>query len=255
MQPILGVLAQRIDHLLWRYYFTLAEIKETWAQKAHQDSSSLRALCEPMLQFRQPTLLDIAATPMVEERMMAIAEPAPDRVLYGILRAIDHAFHNPLPIEEGLRQELYRRAYDFLHDYLEGLVEGRREVEDSSNAWWAVRSGLHHGDARFRNLLDGVANKFNDVRIDLGSVSRLTTVPEIVQPLKTVSYTLSNIQAIFEIGVANDALRDRLHQIIVVMLSRLLGSPLNKHLYLASVHHEGLRNYLDYVKDQNLPPA
>jgi hypothetical protein len=26
----------------------------------------------------------------------------------------------------------------------------------------------------------------------------------------------------------------------------------HKHLYLASVHHEGLRNYLDYVKDQKL---
>jgi hypothetical protein len=98
-----------------------------------------------------------------------------------------------------------------------------------------------------------VAEEFNDVRFAAGSSARLTAVPEIVVPIKAISYTLSNVQAIFELGCASDSLRDRLHQIIVVMLKRLLGSPLSKHLYLASVHHEGLRNYLDYVRDQKLP--
>ena len=36
------------------------------------------------------------------------------------------------------------------------------------------------------------------------------------------------------------------------MLHRLLTTQRDNQLYLASVHYEGLRNYLDYVVDQKL---
>src|ERR1700676_3408005 len=62
------------------------------------------------------------------------------------------------------------------------------------------------------------------------------------------SYNLSNAQAIVEKdrSMARE-LKGQLHRVIHAMLDRLLKTPPSKHLYLASVHHEGLRNYQDYV--------
>ena len=100
------------------------------------------------------------------------------------------------------------------------------------------------------SLLGHVAEKFGDILVPRTDVTRRASVPEIYQPLRTTSYTLSNIQHIFHVARPdNEQLRTLLDEILTRMLDRLLRTAPSKHLYLASVHHEGLRNYLDYVHD------
>ncbi|HYU34529.1 MAG TPA: trypsin-like peptidase domain-containing protein [Thermoanaerobaculia bacterium] len=254
MQPFLGILAQRINHLLWRLEFTLDTIPGEWPEKAKVVSRAVRSICEPYLLARQPTLLDLSAALELEGDLKAFNESAPDPTLYAVLRAFDHAQSHVLPVEHERIERVRTLALDFLANYLESLVAGRRQVDDSSNAWWAVRTGLRAGGARFRDLLPRVAAKFNDVKVPPADVARLAAVPEIYKPISTASYTLSNVQDIFESRLPMDAaLVERMHGIITAMAERLLATPPSRQLYLASVHQEGLRNFLDYIEDQKLP--
>src|SRR6266545_4528352 len=117
--------------------------------------------------------------------------------------------------------------------------------------WTTART---HGGLCGRDLLPRVAAKFNDVKVPPADVARLAAVPEIYKPISTASYTLSNVQDIFESRLPMDAaLVERMHGIITAMAERLLATPPSRQLYLASVHQEGLRNFLDYIEDQKLP--
>ena len=65
---------------------------------------------------------------------------------------------------------------------------------------------------------------------------------------------LKNIQAILEVKAYDDRFdKGVLHQIISSLLVQLLNTNRFNHLYLTSVHHQGLRNFLDYVRDQEIP--
>jgi hypothetical protein len=252
VQPILGILAQRVNHLLWRFEYTLECIPAEWAARVKSRSEELRTICEPHLLARRPTLYDIAAALRFSKDLKAFSESAPDPTLYAVLRAFDHLASN-VPRDQSAEFAGARAtALDFLFDYLQDVIE-ERAIDDSSNAWWAVRIGICDGDARFLSLLPQVATKFSDVRIPPEEVSRLAAVPEIYKPVRTIAYTLSNAQAILEVHRAVEGdLRGKLHQVIHVMVDRLVKTPRSNQLYLASVHHEGLRNYLDFVQDQNL---
>jgi len=266
IKPLLSIFAQRINHLLWRYDVTLKAIPDQWAEQAKEYSDSVSYICHQYLLSRQPTLMDFLGIETVsksdhdavllffEERLKTVSEPTPDAVLYGVLRAIDYTENNePLGIDDDTINQLMNEAYNFLYYYLKDLVtNNKRTIQDSSNAWWAVRKGLCYRDQRFLELLSLVADKYNDVTIpSKDHLSGLIAVPEIYKQIRTVSYTLSNIQAIFELDYELDKrLESQLHNIIQLMLRNLLRIPYSKQLYLASVHHEGLRNYLDYIKDQ-----
>jgi hypothetical protein len=253
MQPVLGVLSQRVNTLMWRLGYTLIEIKDDWAGRAKQVADDVIDCCDRRLVARQPTLLAFSGSQDLDSHLEAVGEPAPDMALYAALRAIDHAQYHELPIDAGRKESLKRTAFDFLFRGLSELVAGRIQVEDSSNAWWAVRIGICAQDERFLGLLPGVSAKFNQVIISATGISRLAATPEIYMPIRTQCYTLSNIQAILERKEFDDKLnKEILHQIILALLDRLLAAPRFNHLYLASVHHEGLRNYLDYVRDQKV---
>jgi hypothetical protein len=91
------------------------------------------------------------------------------------------------------------------------------------------------------------------VIISTAGLSRLAAAPEIYMPICTACYTVSNIQAILELKDYGERLKEEvLHQIVLALLDRLLAASRSDQLYLASVHHEGLRNYLDYVRDQQI---
>lgn len=258
MRPILGIFSQRVYMLMWRLRYTLMEIQAPWATQAREAADGIAEVCDLDLLARQPTLR-IFDDPKevdpkeVELRLKAVGEPAPDVALYAALRAIDHAQHSNLPVAPATLKRLHRNALDFVLAYLNDLLADRRQVEDSSNAWWSLRVGLCTRDDRFLALLPRVAEKFSDVRISSEKLSILVAVPEIYRPIRTACYTLSNIQAILELHdyIPADQ-KPVLHQIILALLDRLLASPRFHHLYLASVHHEGLRNFLDYVRDQKV---
>jgi hypothetical protein len=244
-----------MNHLLWRLELTLRYIPGDWAKEGRKRAATIRSICDPHLLARQPTLRDIALVFKFSVDQAAFAESATDPTLYSVLRAFEYTrFHLP-PDKSSGTQTARHAALEFLHQYLRDLLDATRPliIHDSSNAWWAVRTGFCEGDDRFRTLLPEIAAKYGDVTAPPSSVSRRAAVPEIYKPLRTASYTLSNAQAIVEHGHDLDAaLIDEIHRIIHVMLNRLLVERWSKQLYLASVHHEGLRNYLDYVKDQRL---
>jgi Trypsin-like peptidase domain len=254
VQPLVAVLVQRVFHILWRYEVTLDKhVKADWRHEALTKVRALSTLCESSLVARRPTLLDMSAALKFEKELKSFTEAAPDSTLYAVLRAISHAQYHTLPVDRSVVNKVTKSALDFVHNYIHEVVEDQRQIDDSSNAWWAVRTGLHLKDIRFRALLTRIATKFNDVKVPSSELYRQAAVPEIYVALRTASYTLSNIQNIFEFSrVTEHRLAEQLHGILQVMLSRLLNTQRNNQLYLASVHYEGLRNYLDYVNQQNL---
>ena len=252
--PFLGLLAQRFNHLLWRLEYTLEYIPHDWAKDGRRRAATIRTICDPHLLARQPTLRDMALVFKFSVDQGVFAESAPDPTLYAVLRAFERRKPHVPPDTSAGAQTARDAALDFLHQYLRDLLDATRPlIHDSSNAWWAARIGFCADDGRFRDLLSGIATKYGDVTVPPPEVSRRAAVPEIYKPLRTASYTLSNAQAIVEHSHDLDVgLFDQLHRIIHVMLDRLLVERWSKQLYLASVHHEGLRNYLDYVTGQGL---
>ncbi len=254
MTPFLGLVAQRLNHLLWRLGYTLEYILHDWAKEGRRRAATIQTICDPHLLARQPTLRDMALVFKFSVDQALFAESAPDPTLYAVLRAFEHTQPHLPPDMRPDTQTARDAALDFLHQYLRDLLGATRPlIHDSSNAWWAVRTGFCAGDDRFRSLIPGIATKYGDVTAPPAEVSRRAAVPEIYKPLRTASYTLSNAQAIVEHNHNLDSgLVNQLHRVIHVMLNRLLVERWSKQLYLASVHHEGLRNFLDYVKDQQL---
>ncbi len=254
MLPIQSVLAERLDQLLSRLGFTLPEVEGDWRQAATAKVDSLRTLFERYRRSRAPTLLDLAAALEHQKDLTRFSEPGPDPTLRAVLLALDDEANCRLSVESAVVDAALERALNFLNNYLERLVNGKTGIDDSSNAWWAVRSGIDKNDERFWQLLPDVATQFREIRVPDEKVARLAILPEIYQPIITASYTLSNIQAIFEVhGRRLDRLlKSRLHALIHDMLDRLLREPRSNQLYLASVHQEGLRNYVDYVRMEKL---
>jgi predicted AAA+ superfamily ATPase len=225
-----------------------------WIDEAISRSTAIREVCNKHLVAHQPTLIGLSAALEFKKEMRSFTEAAPDPVLYAVLRALSRDTYDPLPVTELERAGLRNKAMNFLHQYLEDLITGTRNIDDSSNAWWGLRTGIDNGDDRFYSLLPKIAEKFFDLSVPSEVVSRQSAVPEIYEPLRTASYTLSNIQAIFEHNPSLDiALEERLHNIILTICNSLLKTPRKNQLYLSSVHHEGLRNYLDYVRLQKRP--
>ncbi len=253
-QPFLAILAQRVYHLLWRFESTLKYIPGDWPKEPTARSLALRAICEPHVVARRPTLHDISEALRLSKDLGAFTESAPDPTLYAVLRSFDEGASAASSELSPEATADHQTALDFLYDYLSELLSGERQIDDSSNAWWAVRTGIWIGDRRFSDLLPKVANKYYDIIVPPERVSRLAAVPEIYNAVRTTSYTLSNVQAILERERGLDEIfKGRLRSVIYRMLDRLLQSSRHDQLYLASVHHEGLRNYLDYLKDRSMP--
>jgi hypothetical protein len=254
MLPMHSVMAERLDQLLARLWYTLLEIKDDWQPAALANVASLRTLFEKFVRIREPTLLDLAAALEHEKDLTRFSLPGPDPTLRAVLLALEDEANSRLSVDPEIVNAARDRALKYLYDYLGRLISGKDQIEDSSNAWWGVRSGIDKKDDRFWKLLPDVAAKFRETRVPDEKVARLAILPEIYQPIITASYTLSNIQAIFEVnrGQLDQALKSRLNALIHDMLDRLLKEPRSNQLYLASVHQEGLRNYLDYVALEKL---
>jgi len=259
MQPLLGIWAQRINQLLWRFEYTLDYIPTDSAKESRVRCGAIRAICEPHLVARQPSLRDVAGALRLSKDLKAFEESAPDPTLYIVLRGFKGMESQPPKGKTPKLDPDSTVVLDFLFSYLDDLLKGKRQIDDSANAWWALRTGIWVGGERFRDFLPSMIEKYDDIIVPGEEVSRLAAVPEIHQPVSTISYTLSNIQAIFEWDrrfdgalKMDDSSKGRLHEVIGNMEDRLLKTPRSNQLYLASVHHEGLRNYLDYVEDQQL---
>jgi hypothetical protein len=245
--PFLGILAQRVNTLLWRFNVTLDEIRAAWTKEAKSRSDAIQTICAPYLPAHQPSVRETAAALEFSTELKPFIESAPDPTLYTVLRGFDRG------TEGGHFEKERRTILDFMYRYLSELVEGARKVDDSSNAWWALRTGICAGDDRFGALLPAIAEKYYDIIVPSAEVARLAAAPEIYRGIGTTAYTLSNIQAILEFdGTIEPSLKEKLHQIIHLMLDRLLKTPRSNQLYLASVHYEGLGNYIDYVNQQKL---
>jgi len=259
VQSLWGKWAQRIDQSLWRFTSTLAYVSEPWAKTSYQRALELQTVCGPYLPAKQPTLKDIEAVLDHGSRSMsAFIEYTPDAELYAVMRAFRSPDEQPEPPKTdvvGKPESKSAPALNFILNYLDAIEKGTKQIDDSSNAWWAVRLGICRNDHRFSERLALVAEKFAEPRVPQ-ELAANNPMPEIYKPVSTISYTLSNAQAILECnrGIAED-IRNRLHEVIARMRERLLATPVSRNLYLASVHQEGLRNYLDYLSDQGIAIA
>lgn len=244
--PFVRLLIQRVYHILWRFEATLHEhVRADWKADALSRVRSLIALCKPSVAWRPPRLKEMAAALDFNGDLSNFAEAAPDPTLYAALRA--------LSFESDDTGDAAEKTLAFVHEYLVDLLANTIQIQDSSNAWWATSIGLDRDPARFRLLLPDIAGKYDDVILRGDEVRLRAAVPEIYVPLRTASYTLSNIQHIFELeDVMDQTWAPRLHRILMSMVRLLLDTQRDSQLYLASVHHEGLRNFLDYVADQGL---
>jgi hypothetical protein len=269
VQALWGKWAQRLDQALWRFGYTLDYIAGDWVKGVHQRTRELRTICEPYRPAKQPTLRDISAVlSHGSQSMTPFIEYTPDGELYAVMRsfrATGNPPRSPKPAAEpspSRRTDLVEPepesgpALKYLLDYLDDLKIGKRQINDSSNAWWAVRIGICRRDARFRDPLKFVSERYSgDPIFPKGMLATdPNPMPEIYQTsVSTVSYTLSNAQAILECNHDIEvSIQNRLHEVIANMRERLLATPVSPNLYLASVHQEGLRNYLDYLNDQGI---
>jgi len=256
VQPLWGKWAQRVDQALWRYGYTLPYIGAEWVQAVRDRVRELRTICEPHRLAKQPTLQEISEFLSRGSQLTPFIEYTPDAELYAVMRSFREppTATSPRGDRVGQPEPDSGPALRFLLDYLDALQKNTRQIDDSSNAWWAVRIGICRSDERFREPLQFVADKYGAApQVPPPLVQAANPMPEIYQPVSTVSYTLSNAQAILECDRGlGEGIKNRLHEVIANMLERLLATPVSRNLYLASVHQEGLRNYLDYLKDQEI---
>jgi hypothetical protein len=186
------------------------------------------------------------------------SESAPDPRLYAILRALDQpsladAGQRSLPAEE-------TEVIGHLVEHVRDASAGKESIEDSSNVWWGLRRGLEVQRPEFLPLLHGVVERFAEAKSPSASVADRSPIPDIYHEIRTKGYTLSNIQAILEPreGRSSDDLsqsvKNRLHEIVQRIIGDLLAAGESKHIYLAAVSYEAMRNYIDYLKDHELMP-
>ncbi len=249
LQPIVSVYAQRIHQFLWRANYTLNKIDVDWKTEAISRIESVSELCRPYLLTERPTLMDLALALDLKSELKWFSESAADPTLFAVLRAYDYP-EAQLPLPDAEQQTLKEKALTFILQYLIDLVAHRRPIDDSSNAWWALRLGLESGDARFVELVKNFVDMFPKPEFPSAEVRSLSVVPEIYTELRTSAYTLSNIEAILKSDVVlTQDIRSQLQAIMNNAAQKLLLAP-SDNLYLACVHCEGLRNYLDYAENE-----
>ncbi len=248
---LLGEAAQRVDQCLWRFEFSLEYVQEQWAADLNTRSKALRTILAPTLIAAQPTSQKVLSGLEVSD-LTDVAESAPDPSVYAVLRSFRHSHDDVLDGEA--KAEDVQKALDYLFGRLEKSVKQGTLFQDSSNAWWAMRTGICHGDQRFRELLPQFLKTYRDPIVPSQEVVKRAYIPEIYGVLRTTSYTLSNAQAILVCapGLAGEV-RAGLVRLIEDMARKLVDTPINEQVYLASVHHEGLRNYLDFVASPPKP--
>jgi hypothetical protein len=248
LMPLKNVCAQRLYHLLWRFKFTVEEIDAEWREEVLQKTRSLLLLVDPYLTARRPNLLHVKAALEFAGDPVYFSESVADPMLFAALRAFEYdELREPLPIPDEQRLRFKKETLDFIFVYLSEVLSRQREIDDSSNAWWAVRVGVESGEERFQPLIRIILDRFPSVVAPRDEIRKKSTVPEIYTRLRTSAYTLSNIQAILEQNFALEAeLKKQLDAMIQELLTILQDTPRSNNLYLASVHYESLRNYLDY---------
>jgi hypothetical protein len=248
LQSIVSLHAQRIHQFLWRADYTLQNVDVSWKDEALSKFESVSELCEPYLVTERPTLPDLALALDLKKELKWFSESAADPTLFAVLRAYDYP-EAQLPLTDAQLQSLKDKALTFVHDYLTDVVERRRSVDDSSNIWWALRLGLESGDARFGTLVKNLVDAFPKPITPSSKVKSLSVVPEIYTELRTCAYTVSSIEAMLAIGDSGPDSRSQLQAIMSNAAQKLLHAP-SENLYLASVHSEGLRKYLDHTEHE-----
>ena len=257
--PYIRIVAQRVYQLVWRFRYTLIFwVDAPWKDKAVDKADLVMSLCGPYLLGRRPTPADLHAVMKSRGAFGPFRESAADTSLFAVLRTFEYfregAEHEEaLPLSAAELDDLQKSALDFVYDYINLVLQNRERIDDSSNAWWAVRLGIDAGQDRFIPLIARLLRKFREIKYPSQDVASRDPLPDIRTELRTACYTLSNAGAIFENLVKIDEeTRARLQAMIESMATRLLRTPVSPNLYLASVHYEGLRNYLDYIQDRFL---
>ena len=226
-------------------------IDTNWKEETVDKLASISQLCGPYLILERPTLVEVSTALELKSDLKRFSESAADPTLFAALRAFDNT-DRPLLVSDTEREGNSHQGLDL---YLRFLDRNYRPSSVGStmvrNAWWALRVGLENGDPRFEPLLDRMLQRFPKVEVPNAEVKSLSVVPDIYIDLRTSAYTLSNIQAILKSQHAVSAeTRYRLQALIDATAQRLLRATRSDNLYLACVHYEGLRNYLDYKEHE-----
>ncbi|HEY6348803.1 MAG TPA: ATP-binding protein [Candidatus Angelobacter sp.] len=259
LSTLIRVCAQRIYQLLWRFKYTLKKIDEAWTDEELPKVAAFSNLCQPYLMTQRPRLTDLQSVLSESARdsgadMRRFSESVADPILFAVLRALEYE-REELSIDNrnpnlGANE---RAALNFLYQYLAEVCADHNEVNDSSNVWWALRLGIEWGDSRFGDLLGKMIIALPQVKIPSLETRAASVVPEIYTPLRSSAYTLASIESILEAPIKiSSEVQAQLEAMIPNMLQPLLDTPFSKNVYLASVHYEGLRAFLDYTENKEL---
>jgi hypothetical protein len=241
-----SALFQRIGECLWRLQYTVEYIGRDWAANAFERCKALRTVLEPQLVANQPSMAQIVQALGTGEAAGHL-ESGPDATLFAVLRAFKHT-HQDKMLEAADADS--KAALDYLLKRLQAGIRTGSGFDDVSNAWWAIRVGLYHGDARFREILPAFLQKFSDPILPPQDKLKRSYLPESYQLARIASYMLSNAEAIAKLDAIEESTQKHLRQLIEALTERLLDTPVSEHVYVAAVHHEGLRNFIDFVDHQ-----
>ena len=259
LSTLIRVCAQRIHQVLWRFKYTLQKIDEAWTDEELPKVAAFSNLCQPYLLALRPSLLDletILASPSLESKDIGRhSESVADPVLYAVLRALEYN-KEELSLRRSNSQlsKTEQSALDFLYRYLVKVCNDDLAIDDSSNAWWALRLGVESGDPRFPDLVGKLISAVPQIKTPSEEAKSASGTPEIYTPLRTSGYTVASISAMLETACSKIS-GEVLAQLEVMnqeLVKPLQETPPSKHLYLASVHYEGLRAYLDYLENREL---
>ncbi|MCU1254755.1 MAG: hypothetical protein JWM83_1054 [Candidatus Angelobacter sp.] len=251
-RPIISICAQRIHQFLWRFKYTVKGIDAEWKEEALSKLAFLSQLCEPYLLNQRPTLVEVSSALQLKSDLKRFSESAADPTLFAVLRAFDYA-EAGITVSEQSKMEMKAHALTYINNYLIDVTKGKQRIDDSSNAWWGLRLGLESGDPRFDTLVERLLNILPKPVIPTTEIKNLSLVPEIYTELRTAAYTLASIEAILEAKTSlSKDIRARLTTLIDNSVQRLVTAPVSPNLYLACVHYEGLRSYLDHTEREYL---
>jgi hypothetical protein len=255
LTPFVRLIAQRVYQLTWRFMYTLHWIDQPWKADALRKAHSLLGICEPHLLARRPTPPDLGPVLEWGTETGMFRESVVDTQVFAILRAFEYRSEftdeeDSAPIPPGELDNWRQNALQFLYKYLTRVLTDKDKVADSSNAWWALRVGWED-QKRFGSLLPRLMQKFFHPSVPNWELANRDFAPDIRTELRTYAYTLSNAQAIYENGIGLSRLvMDQLERLIENIARRMIRITRSPNLYLASVHYEALRNYLDYLDDR-----